>query len=172
MYRLLCALILVAGIAGCSRTAEKIVSPREPGPNAIGYYCRMTLSEHKGPKGQIWPRGWNDPLWFSSVRDALTYVDQEIISEKELAAFWVNDMGQGTWDRPAAGAWVPASEAWYVVGSSKSGGMGSDEAVPFKERSAAESFAKENGGSVVNYASARKEVATAPAPQDAPGGGT
>jgi copper chaperone NosL len=168
------ALLLMAclSLAGCGRGEELIATPREPGSNAIGYYCRMTLNEHKGPKGQILPKGWKDPLWFSSVRDALTYVEQDIVSDREMAGFWVNDMAKGTWDAPAPGSWIDARSAWYVTGSTKISAMGGSEAVPFKDRSAADAFAKDNGGHVADYLTARREVAEAPAPGSVEGGGT
>lgn len=164
----LLSLVLMA----CGRGEEVTAVPREPGPGAIGHYCRMTLNEHKGPKGQILPKGWKDPLWFSSVRDALTYVEQDIVSDREISGFWVNDMAQGTWETPALGSWIEAKTAWYVVGSTKTSGMGGSEAVPFKERAAAEAFAKENGGRVADYLTARRAIAEISEPEPATGGGT
>ena len=150
-------------LAGCSEGGDATAAvPREPGPDAAGYFCRMALKEHQGPKGQILPRGWKEPLWFSSVNDALTYLEQEIVSDRELAGFWVNDMAQGTWEKPATGSWVEAAKAWYVVGSDKSSGMGGTEAVPFKARNDAEVFVREHGGRVVDYLAARRAVTEAP----------
>ena len=157
MKAILSALLFLA-LAACGRGNEQAALPREPGPDAVGYYCRMTLKEHKGPKGQILPKGRQDPLWFSSVRDALPYVEQDIVSDREIAGFWVNDMAQGTWDEPAPGSWIAAKSAWYVLASSKSSGMGGSEAVPFKEKAAAEKFANANGGHVADYAVTRREI--------------
>lgn len=148
-------------LAACNSEPQQIAVPREPGPNALGFYCRMTVKEHTGPKGQILPNGWTEPLWFSSVRDALTYVENEIVSDREISAFWVNDMGQGTWEKPAIGAWVEASKAIYVLDSSKSSGMGGGEAVPFKDRSSADAFIKDFGGHVADYLTARREIVEA-----------
>jgi copper chaperone NosL len=172
MRAVLLSFALCLGLMACSKEPQQIAAPREPGPDASGFYCRMALAEHKGPKGQILPKGWSDPLWFSSVRDALTYVEQDIVSDRELAGFWVNDMAQGTWEKPAPGAWVEAKSAWYVLGSSKSSGMGGSEAVPFKERVAAEDFAHANGGVVHDYLTARKAIAEAPSGPPAEGRGT
>jgi len=149
-------------LGACGPADQQIAAPREPDASSIGYFCRMGLAEHAGPKGQIVPKGWTDPLWFSSVRDALTYVETEIVSDREIAAFWVNDMAEGTWEKPAPGAWVAASEAWYVVESRKASGMGGSEAVPFKTRGAAETFAATNGGRVVDYAEAKRSAAAPP----------
>lgn len=170
--RVLLHLLVILALAGCGRGDEQIAAPREPGPDAAGFFCGMTLKEHKGPKGQILPKGWKDPLWFSSVRDALTYVEQEIVSDREMAGFWVNDMGAGTWDVPAPGSWIEAKSAWYVVGSTRSSGMGGAEAVPFKERSAADTFVKAFGGQVADYATARRHTSQSAASDPGDGGGT
>lgn len=170
------ATILLAAtmfLAGCGQQASTHVArPKEPGPGAIGFFCRMNLKEHGGPKGQILPKDWTEPLWFSSVKDALTYVDQDIVSEAQLEAFWVNDMEQGTWEQPAAGAWIEAKSAWYVIGSQKSSGMGGSEAVPFARRDAASTFAAQFGGRVVGYAEARQAMNEVPPAAEVEGNGT
>lgn len=165
-------LAAILPLSACGDANQTAPMPREPGAGAIGYFCRMNLSEHGGPKGQILPKGWADPLWFSSVRDALMYVAQDIVSERELAAFWVNDMEQGTWESPAPGSWVSAQAAWYVVGSSKASGMGGGEAVPFRRREAADGFAEQFGGHVVDYSVAREAINSAPATLDMEANGT
>lgn len=168
-----CALLALMCLAltACS-DEQQAAAPREPGPGATGYYCRMTLAEHTGPKGQILPKGWKEPLWFSSVRDALTYVEQDLVSDREMAGFWVNDMAQGTWEAPAPGSWIEARQATFVIGSTRMSAMGGSEAVPFKERTAAAAFAKTHGGHLADYLSARREVAEAPAPGLNDKGGT
>ena len=155
-------LMTCLALTACGQEGEPIIaSPREPDSHAVGYYCRMTLSEHPGPKGQLLLKDAANPLWFSSVRDALTYVEQDLPNEGEIAGFWVNDMAQGTWEKPAPGSWVEAAKVWYVLGSKKTAAMGGGEAVPFKERTAAEAFAKEFGGRIGDYGAARDEVARA-----------
>lgn len=175
MRKFLAAVALTAALilTGCGQqNSAQAPTPKEPGPGTIGFYCRMNLREHGGPKAQIVPKDWTEPLWFSSVKDALTYVDQDIVSEGQLAAFWVNDMEQGTWEQPAAGAWVAAKTAWYVIGSRKSSGMGGGEAVPFARREAALNFAAEFGGRVVDYAQARLAINDASSVADMGGNGT
>ena len=169
--RAIVAALLCVLAAGC-KGEQQIAQPREPGPGAMGHFCRMNLAEHTGPKGQILPKGWTEPLWFSSVRDALTYVEQDIVSDREIAGFWVNDMAQGTWEAPQPGSWVEASLAWYVVGSTKQSGMGGSEAIPFKDRTAAEAFAETHGGNVSDYRTARRAVTEAPPPGLTEKGGT
>ena len=122
--RIILMIVALSLLGACGPQDEQIARPREPDANSIGFFCRMGLAEHTGPKGQILPKGWTDPLWFSSVRDALTYAEMEVVSEREMAGFWVNDMAQGTWERPAAGSWIAAQEAWYAIDSRKASGMG------------------------------------------------
>jgi copper chaperone NosL len=165
-------LLTCAALAACDQNSEAVVAfPREPDSHVTGYYCRMTLSEHPGPKGQLLLKGSADPLWFSSVRDALTYIEQDLTSESAIAGFWVNDMAQGTWEKPAPGSWIGATSAWYVLGSGKTASMGGGEAVPFKERAQAEAFVREFGGSTGDYRAARREVAKALAGGVESGGG-
>jgi copper chaperone NosL len=165
--------LVCAVLAACSGGEQQTAAvPREPGSEATGYYCGMTLKEHQGPKGQILLKTTDAPLWFSSVRDAMTYVEQDLTSERDLAGFWVNDMAQGAWEAPAPGSWIDARTAWYVVGSKKTAAMGGSEAVPFKERTAAEAFARDYNGHVSDYLAARREVADAPAASADGGGGT
>jgi copper chaperone NosL len=158
----LIVLLTCLALTACGEENETIVaSPQEPDSHAVGYYCRMTLSEHPGPKGQLLLKGAANPLWFSSVRDALTYVEQDLPNESDIAGFWVNDMAQGTWEKPGPGSWIEAAKAWYVLGSGKTAAMDGGEAVPFKERADAEAFAKEFGGRIGDYNAARGEVAKA-----------
>lgn len=156
------ALSLLLLLAGCGESTVAVApQPREPDSHAIGYYCHMTLKEHVGPKGQILLKGSSVPLWFTSVRDALTYVDQDL-NESELAGFWVNDMGQGSWEQPAPGSWIEGKAAVYVLASNKAAAMGGNEAVPFKKRDEAEAFVREFGGRIADYTAALKYIAETP----------
>jgi copper chaperone NosL len=150
----LAALLLAALLAGCDDKAKTAAppAPREVSDAAIGHYCGMSLTEHTGPKSQIFLASRPDPVWFSSVRDgfAFTLLPEE---PKDVTAFYVNDMGKArNWDQPEAGTWIEARTAWFVVESRRRSGMGADEAVPFGTEAAARAFAAENGGRVVRYA--------------------
>lgn len=147
-------------LAACSDEPTRNYTAEEPSREATGFYCGMLITEHQGPKGQIQLDNPLPRLWFSSVRDALTYAAQEVANDGEIAGFWVNDMSKGTWEKPAPGSWVDARKAFFVIGSNKASGMGGGEAVPFGERSQADAFAKINGGHVVDYQTARQEITT------------
>jgi copper chaperone NosL len=150
----LAALLLVAFVAGCDDKGKTAAppAPREVSDAAVGHYCGMALTEHSGPKSQIFLASRPDPVWFSSVRDgfAFTLLPEE---PKDVVVFYVNDMGKARhWDQPEAGSWIDAKAAWFVIESRKRSGMGADEAVPFGTEAAATAFAAVNGGRVVRYA--------------------
>jgi copper chaperone NosL len=153
------AIAIIAVVAALLVTAceeEKIAEAPPPAQidrEATGYYCSMTVVDHRGPKGQIILASKAEPLWFTAVRDtiAFTLLPEEA---KDIAAIYVTDMARASeWDHPEkAGPWIEARTAWFVVGSDKRGGMGAPEAVPFGSREAAEAFAAEHGGRAYAFA--------------------
>jgi copper chaperone NosL len=151
---LLAALASAIALAACSenKTAEAPPPPHELTASAIGKYCGMNILEHAGPKGQIILASGPEPAWFSSARDAFAFT---MFPEepKDVRAIYVSDMAKApSWDNPGTTNWIDARQAFFVIGSRMKGGMGADEAVPFSEGAAAESFATENGGRVVRFA--------------------
>jgi copper chaperone NosL len=156
---LLVAVATALALASCNeqKTAEAPPPPFELTASAIGHYCGMNLVEHTGPKGQIILASRKEPIWFSSARDALTFT---MLPEepKDIRAIYVSDMAKApSWEKPGATNWLDAKQATFVIGSRKKGGMGADEAVPFSDRAAAQSFARENGGQVVAFADVPKD---------------
>lgn len=159
------AAVLALGLLAAACDADKSASlpqPLEPGPDSIGTICRMALSEHAGPKGQVFLSRQDRPLWFSSVRDTFTWLLIEDGPGGGHAAIWVNDMGRTkSWDHPDAGAWVEARQAVFVIGSDKGAQMGGSEFVPFSDRTAAADFAARHGGKVVAFAQITRDVLAA-----------
>lgn len=154
------AIMMTLALSACSEDKlAALPSPHEPGPNAIGTVCRMSLSEHNGPKGQVFITAHDAPLWFSSVRDTFTWLQVDDGAGRQFAAIYVNDMARArTWDKPEAGAWVEAKKAHFVIGSDKGADMGGSELVPFSDRKAAEDFAGRHGGKVVEYTQITPEL--------------
>ena len=146
------ALILVTSLTGCmEERAAELPLPDVLTREAIGYYCNMTVEDHQGPKGQIKLEGQSKPLWFSSVRDTITFTRLPGES-KNIRAIYVTDMSEeATWDNPRNGKWIEARSAHFVLGSSKNGGMGASEQVPFATKEAADKFIQNYGGHVVTY---------------------
>ncbi len=149
MVGLLVSIVFVSCDGGSDTT--RTVSPQEPGPDAIAHFCGMNVSEHGGPKGQIFLAGQETPMWFASVRDTLAFTILPGES-KDILAIFVNDMGKArNWEKPEPGAWVKADEAIFVAGSDARGGMGVAEVVPFANRVAAEQFRAEHGGEIYRF---------------------
>ena len=146
---------------------------------AVGHYCGMIVLEHPGPKGQIILASRDEPVWFSSARDAFafTMLPEEA---KDVRAIYVSDMAKApSWDAPGAANWVEARSAYFVLGSDMRGGMGAAETAPFSERAAAEAFAAQHGGRVVGFSEVPRdyvlggagEGGAGAAPAAPPGGG-
>ncbi len=149
--RFFCLVVGVAVLSGCGDKAvppDPVALTRE----ASGHYCQMIVVDHPGPKAQVFEVGRSEPVWFSSVRDALFYLRLPGEAQR-VSATYVHDMGKASsWERPQDdGIWIEAAAALYVIGSSRRGGMGARETVPFGEKSEAETFARRFGGSVVAF---------------------
>lgn len=148
------ALLLTICLMAVTACNEEVVAPQPQKltREGIGHYCNMIVIDHPGPKAQVHEKGQAKPLWFSSVRDGLAYLALPGEAQR-VTAFYVHDMGRAeSWKKPQDdGIWINATEAFYVIGSKKRGGMGAMEAAPFKDRAKADAFAAEFGGNVVAY---------------------
>jgi copper chaperone NosL len=147
-------LLALMALTACNRGGA---DPDPPGPREVtdastAQFCGMALTEHAGPKAQIFVQGLPDPYWFATVRDAFAFA---ILPEmpKAISAIYVSDMARAkNWDQPEPGLWVEAHQAYFVIGSRRRSGMGTDEAIPFSLDAAARAFADANGGRVVRFA--------------------
>ena len=144
-------LAVLAALGACQREAEAPPAPFAMTEEAMGRYCGMNILEHAGPKGQIILAKYDEPIWFSSARDAIAFT---MLPEepKDIRAIYVSDMARApTWDKPGADNWVDARQAFFVIGSDARGGMGAAEAVPFSTEAAAAIFIKDHGGRTVRF---------------------
>ncbi len=152
--RAILLLSISALLSACSQT-EQVLAPPPPvtqiPETAVGHYCGMYLFEHQGPKGQILLRERATPLWFTTIREVFAYT---LLPEesKAVAATYVQDMAQ----RDKQGqfpeqAWIPAQEAWYLIHSRYTGGMGTIDALPFSQEQAAQAFQEQYGGQLVRF---------------------
>jgi len=151
LYSLAALLLATIALAGCSeKTQVEPPAPQELTRDAIGYFCNMTVVEHKGPKGQIFLADQGQPLWFTSVRDTLAFT--MLPGEpKNIAAIYVTDMGRASWDAPEPGTWIDARTAFYVLGSDRVGGMQAPEPVPFARKEDAQQFIERHGGGIADF---------------------
>ena len=154
MIRLITLLaVLVLSLAACNDKQEaRLPTPVEVGSEDTGFICGMLISDHAGPKGQIYVASHDYPLWFSSVRDAIAYIRMPDRPD-DIRVVYVNDMGKAeSWSEQGAGNWIVAEKAFFVIGSEMKGGMGQPEAVPFGDEAKAGQFADEHGGKVLRLA--------------------
>tara|TARA_B100000446_G_scaffold107053_1_gene100110 strand:+ start:8683 stop:9240 length:558 start_codon:yes stop_codon:yes gene_type:complete len=145
----LVALCFIVLLSGCEKETLPTPDAKNISGEEIGYFCRMLVVNHRGPKGQVHLRNTAEPLWFTSVRDtiAFTLMPGE---PKSITAIYVNDMEQMSLDslQPSSD-WLNASEAWFVIDSDAIGGMGMPELVPFANETAASHFRAQHGGQLI-----------------------
>ena len=130
LLRVFCLVTPLIALAACGEdTPVAAPKPIELTRSDVGHYCRMIVVDHKGPKGQIHIKGRPKPVYFSSVRDtiAFTMLPEE---PKRIAAIYVNDMTKAKWENPGPGTWIKARDAYFVIGSSRRGGMGRPKRCP------------------------------------------
>lgn len=149
IFRMGSVLIFLLLVSACEDGGGDIPLPQALPEGAVGTYCGMILTEHAGPKAQIFEKGRPEPLWFTAVRDAVTYTRLPGEGQR-VVGFYVHDMARAnSWEKPQSeGIWITADTAFFVVGSNRLGGMGMPETVPFGTLEAAEAFAEKHGGHV------------------------
>lgn len=140
-------------LAGCSSQEDSASKPA-PLPitaDAVGHYCSMDLIEHDGPKGQIFIRGHDEPLWFSTIRQTLAYTIMPD-SPRGLDAIYVTDMAiVKNMRQPEPESWMDARDAYFVTESKLPGGMGGEDPLPFSDRDKAEAFIEQYGGKILTF---------------------
>jgi len=151
-HRTCLALAVLVALTACGdEQASAPPAPAELTRGAVGHYCGMIVEDHDGPKGQIHLESRDEPLWFTSVRDTIAFT---MLPEEpdDITAIYVHDIGTAeSWDHPSYDTWINAIKAFYVIGSSRRGGMGAPEPVPFSDRDAAAAFSAEYGGEIVTF---------------------
>ncbi|MFV1852182.1 MAG: nitrous oxide reductase accessory protein NosL [Thalassospira sp.] len=137
-------------VAGCRQQIDDTMPPPiAMTEEAVGHFCQMNILEHAGPKAQIHLEGLPYPLFFSQVRDGIAY---ERMPEQnyKISAIYVSDMSRAhDWNNVGQENWIPATSAHYVVASSKTGGMGAPELVPFSDQDDAREFVSRHGGQIL-----------------------
>jgi copper chaperone NosL len=159
------AILVIAGVLLLVACRDDEGTKPDPVPmtdEALGNYCQMNIAEHDGPVAQIFRAGFDRPIWFSQVRDAIAYTRLPEETD-DVTAFYVSDMGHGsTGTRPDPITWADAEDVRFVIGSGQVGGMGAPEAVPFADPASAAAFAASNGGRIVTLADIPDDYVLAP----------
>ena len=98
-----CSALMLLAACEPERRGGRRAAPREVTDASVAEFCGMNLTEHAGPKAQIFVRDIPNPYWFASVRDAFAFTMLQE-TPKAIAAIYVNDMAQAkNWDQPEAG---------------------------------------------------------------------
>lgn len=145
-------LVFAVFLTGCSSETDTVTE--KPAPVHIEsddecHVCGMVIMQFPGPKGEVITEREQTVHKFCSTRDMFAWVLQpENVQRKHT--LYVHDMSQTEWDSPDDAALIDAREAFYVVGSERTGAMGQTLA-SFSDESAAHDFMMEYGGEVVSY---------------------
>lgn len=146
--------LLSLSLLACKQGVEPEAVPQaaQISDESTGHFCHMFLSEHDGPKSHLFLADQEEAIWFTEVNQLFAF---KLLPEepKNIVAMYVNDAsGIQDWqDHSSNTHWLAAESAYYVIESSFVGGMGSDDALPFKERATAEEYVAEHGGRVVTF---------------------
>jgi copper chaperone NosL len=145
-------------MAGCSRVdgaAAVKSAPLEVGPGTTCALDGMLLADYPGPKAQVRYEGAAEPEFFCDTVELFSALLKPEQVRPVKGAF-VQDMAQTEWERPR-GAWIPARDGWYVIGSRKQGSMGPTIA-SFAQEADARKFSGEHGGKVLPYAEIKADM--------------
>ena len=118
MRKILLTTFTLIALAACSKQDNSPPpAPQQISDSAVGHYCSMNLTEHNGPKAQIFLNGKPDkPVWFSTIKQMFGYT--KLPEEpKGIHAIYVTDMGKvKDWEKPNADTeWIDAKKAYYVI---------------------------------------------------------
>ncbi|MCK0150461.1 nitrous oxide reductase accessory protein NosL [Marivita sp. S6314] len=161
MKPVLYVLIPLLALTACKEDLAEAPDPMPLTAENVAHYCMMNISEHPGPKAQIFLSGMPDPIFFAQVRDAFTYI-ASAEQDGYIAAIYVNDMSTVAWEAPGADNWIKADTAHYVIGSGKVGGMGAPELVPFSDADSAAEFMQTYGGTMYRMDAVPEQAFLAP----------
>jgi copper chaperone NosL len=162
-------------VAGClggggSDTPDPVTVPE----GATCDVCGMVIRQHPGPTAEIFyrdrdPNGHDNPARFDSVWEAYQYEFEKDGANWEDAAFYVTDHSTVEYEtfedgsdtlisrHYEASSFAAASDVTYVVDSEVKGTMGRD-LIGFSDRSDAEAFRSEWGGSLTTHDGVTPEV--------------
>ena len=143
-------------LMACEPAAQKAVAPLDIARDTYCSLDGMLLGDYPGPKAQIHYAQGEPEFFCDTVEMFSIYLQPE--QQKRVVAVFVTDMGKSTWEN-AAGHWIDAQQAFYVVGSSRRGSMGPTFA-SFGDESGARTFIEKNGGRVLRFSEVTPDMAT------------
>ncbi|SDO42276.1 copper chaperone NosL [Halomonas shengliensis] len=153
MNRLLLPLLLISALllAACGDSEPEALAAAQPIEEGDScHVCGMLIDEHPGPKGQAFMAAQGEALKFCSTMDLFAFLKQPE-NETQVSHAYVHDVAAAPWATPDDEAFVPASEATYVVGHDQRGAMGHTLA-SFADEADAVAFREAHGGELVSFA--------------------
>ncbi|MEQ9545038.1 MAG: nitrous oxide reductase accessory protein NosL [Marinobacter sp.] len=144
--------VLAVFLTGCSESQEQVSEKPAPVHFESGdecHVCGMIITNFDGPKGQAITAREQETRKFCSTRDMFSWALQPENAKRDHTLY-VHDMAQTSWESPDDTALINAREAFFVVGSDRTGAMGPTLA-SFASESSAVEFANEYGGEVVEF---------------------
>ena len=109
-------------LAACGQQVAHSMAPVEITAGTTCSLDGMALADYPGPKAQIHYADQAAPDFFCDLVELFNTVLKPE-QKRKVAAIYVQDMGKADWDHPQ-GNWIDARQAYYVVGSSRTGSMG------------------------------------------------
>ncbi len=146
------AVLFAVFLAGCSESEEQITEKPDPVHIESGdecHVCGMAITRFPGPKGEAITARDQAVHKFCSTRDMFSWVLQPENAKRDHTLY-VHDMAQTDWEHPDDTALIDARQAFFVVGSERTGAMGPTLA-SFATEEAAQEFAMNYGGQVLSY---------------------
>lgn len=144
--RLVLMFTLLTMLSACNKQ-DSSVRPKEI---TVGTSCSldgMTLADFAGPKAQIHYATGEPDYFCDTVEMFSIYLQPE--QKKSITGIFTQDMGKTDWEKPH-GNWIDAKQAFFVLGSKKTGSMGPTLAT-FALQHDADQFAKAFGGKVLTF---------------------
>jgi copper chaperone NosL len=151
MKKLICLLLLIPFFMACSQdtSAPEQVLVQSIGEHERCYLCGMMITKYPGPKGTLQLKNTDVSPKFCSTRDMFNFALQPE-NQRQISHLMVHDIGTTDWEHPDDSAFIDATKAWYVYGTSRKAVMGSAVA-SFATKESAKTFAEAFGGAVLLY---------------------
>ncbi|WP_342631054.1 nitrous oxide reductase accessory protein NosL [Marinobacter alkaliphilus] len=148
----LTAALMAITLAGCSNGEQQAVAKPDPVHFDSGdecHVCGMVITNFPGPKGQAFTERQQHTRKFCSTKDMFAWFLQPENVNRDHTLY-VHNMAETHWDHPDDTHLIDAREAFYVVGSERTGAMGPTLA-SFETESEATDFAATYGGEILSF---------------------
>lgn len=149
----LIAALAATTLTACSGDDPQALAKPDPVHFESGdecHVCGMVITNFQGPKGQLFTEREQHTRKFCSTKDMFAWFLQPENVNRDHTLY-VHNMAQTHWDHPEDTHLIDARQAWYVVGSNRTGAMGPTLA-SFETETEATDFAAEYSGQVLAFA--------------------